>query len=127
MIDQFVAFCLHHRRSVITMAVLLAAFAAIGPQFPEARLVLFGKGGRMADRERTYRAELGRFGLVDRVVETRFLSDADLWHLYSRSDLFVFPTLYEVFGYPALEAMAAGACARRWRRWSVPPECKWSP
>jgi glycosyltransferase involved in cell wall biosynthesis len=92
------------------LAMLLAAFAAIGPQLPEVRLVLFGKGGWMADREWTYRADLDRLGLADRVVETGVLSDMDLWHLYSRSDLFVFPTLYEGFGYPALEAMAAGTC-----------------
>ena len=41
---------------------------------------------------------------------TGFVSDEDLGWLYRAATLFVFPTLYEGFGIPVLEAMAAGAC-----------------
>lgn len=37
-----------------------------------------------------------------------FVDDADLPALYSGADLFVFPSLYEGFGIPPLEAMACG-------------------
>jgi glycosyltransferase involved in cell wall biosynthesis len=37
-----------------------------------------------------------------------FVSDADLLQLYNACDLFVFPSFYEGFGLPALEAMACG-------------------
>ncbi len=99
---------LEPRKNLIT---LLEAFALLRPRFPAARLVLYGgRANRTAEREERYRADLARLGLAGHVVEPGVISDADLWWLYRRSTLFVFPTLYEGFGYPALEAMAAGAC-----------------
>jgi glycosyltransferase involved in cell wall biosynthesis len=53
-----------------------------------------------------------RFGLgADEVVATGFVSDTDLVVLYNGCELFVFPSLYEGFGLPLLEAMACGAPA----------------
>jgi glycosyltransferase involved in cell wall biosynthesis len=45
----------------------------------------------------------------DEFVMTGFVSDADLVTLYNLCHLFVFPSLHEGFGLPALEAMACGA------------------
>lgn len=39
----------------------------------------------------------------------RYVSDEQLRALYTRTELFVFPSLYEGFGFPPLEAMACGA------------------
>lgn len=47
-------------------------------------------------------------GLVNEVVFTGFVPDEDLPALYSAASLFVFPSLYEGFGLPPLEAMACG-------------------
>jgi len=44
----------------------------------------------------------------DNVIFTDFLSDADLSAAYNHASLFVFPSLYEGFGMPPLEAMAHG-------------------
>ena len=52
-------------------------------------------------------ASLGLAG--DDLVLTGFVSDDDLVSLYNCTDLFVFPSLHEGFGLPALEAMACGA------------------
>ena len=46
--------------------------------------------------------------LANRIRFTGFVSDADLVTLYSACDLFVFPSFYEGFGLPILEAMACG-------------------
>ena len=45
----------------------------------------------------------------DELVLTGFVPDDDLIALYSLCHLFIFPSLYEGFGLPALEAMACGA------------------
>jgi glycosyltransferase involved in cell wall biosynthesis len=70
------------------------------------RLVFVGK-------ETWYSKELHRAvsasSVADRVDFTGFVDDADLLQLYGACDLFVFPSFYEGFGLPILEAMA---CAR---------------
>jgi glycosyltransferase involved in cell wall biosynthesis len=45
----------------------------------------------------------------DDVVCVGFLPDADVVALYNCTDCFVYPSLYEGFGFPPLEAMACGA------------------
>ena len=47
-------------------------------------------------------------GVADRIQFCGFVSDDDLLQLYNACDLFVFPSFYEGFGLPALEAMACG-------------------
>ncbi|WP_379988885.1 glycosyltransferase [Dokdonella soli] len=55
-------------------------------------------------------AQLQRFGLSsDEVVVTGHVSDADLVVLLNACEVFLFPSLYEGFGLPVLEAMACGA------------------
>jgi glycosyltransferase involved in cell wall biosynthesis len=49
-----------------------------------------------------------RAGLEGRVVFPGYVDDADLPALYSAAAVFVYPSLYEGFGLPPLEAMACG-------------------
>jgi glycosyltransferase involved in cell wall biosynthesis len=46
---------------------------------------------------------------VNDVVCVGFVSDMDVVALYNCTDCFVYPSLYEGFGFPPLEAMACGA------------------
>ena len=54
------------------------------------------------------RRKAAELGLEDNVVFLGEVAEADLPALYSRAGLFVFPSLYEGFGLPVLEAMACG-------------------
>ncbi|MBN1137171.1 MAG: glycosyltransferase family 4 protein [Anaerolineae bacterium] len=51
---------------------------------------------------------LDRLGIDHYVVFAGYVHDADLPAVYSGADLFLFPSLYEGFGLPPLEAMACG-------------------
>jgi glycosyltransferase involved in cell wall biosynthesis len=64
-----------------------------------------GKGWLMDDFDSLIRQK----GMADRVCLTGYLEDADLCGLYSTCAAFVYPSLYEGFGLPPLEAMACGA------------------
>jgi glycosyltransferase involved in cell wall biosynthesis len=65
-------------------------------------------------QRRTYRAE-GRLGELlrhpevgDRILRLDYVSDAELRALYSMARVLLFPSLYEGFGLPILEAMQCG-------------------
>ena len=51
---------------------------------------------------------LHKLGLQEEVIFTGHVPDEDLPALYNAADLFVYPSLYEGFGLPPLEAMACG-------------------
>jgi glycosyltransferase involved in cell wall biosynthesis len=70
------------------------------------QLVVAGKEGWLSDELTTY---LGESEIKERVLFTGHLSDDDLRALYSSCLVFVYPSLYEGFGLPLLEAMACGA------------------
>lgn len=50
-----------------------------------------------------------RCGMEDRVTHLGYVSEEDLLLLYNACGLFVYPSLYEGFGLPVIEAMACGA------------------
>ena len=62
-------------------------------------------------------------GIRDRVMLTGFLSDQELSDLYYHCDLFFFPSLYEGFGLPIVEAMLAGAFVLSADNSSLPEVC----
>jgi glycosyltransferase involved in cell wall biosynthesis len=71
----------------------------------EHKLVIAGKKGWLYDKIFQRVVELG---LENDVVFTGFVADEDLPALFNMASLFVFPSLYEGFGIPPLEAMACG-------------------
>ena len=66
-------------------------------------LVLVGKPTWFSPRVQEAARESG---VDERIQFVGFVSDADLLQLYNACDCFVFPSFYEGFGFPALEAMA---------------------
>lgn len=83
----------------------IRAMAHLSSRHPELKLVLAGGRG---PSEGEVLAEIGRLDLGRRVVRTGHLSTASVLGLMDGADVVVFPSRYEGFGIPALEAMAAG-------------------
>jgi glycosyltransferase involved in cell wall biosynthesis len=72
--------------------------------------------GYATPHEDELRARAAALGTSDDVRFVGWVSDADMEGLYALADAFVFPSLYEGFGLPVLEAMARGvpvACSDR--------------
>jgi glycosyltransferase involved in cell wall biosynthesis len=89
---------------------LLTASAMLRERRPTLEIALFGRAALTPEREARFEDRLRALGLESAVKRTGVLSDEMLWRLYRDADVFVFPSLYEGFGLPVLEAMAAGAC-----------------
>lgn len=70
-----------------------------------AQLVLAGGKGWLYDG---IFAKVQSLGLEDRVIFTQYIDSADLCALMSGALAFTFPSIYEGFGMPPLEAMACG-------------------
>ena len=83
---------------------LIQAFAQLRQR--DVNLVIAGGKGWLFD---SIFAEVERLGLRGRVLFPGFVADADLPALYSAARVFAYPSLYEGFGIPLLEAMACGA------------------
>lgn len=102
--ERFILFVgqLEPKKNVPT---LLRAFRTLRDAGLPHRLVLAGhRGWGWPAVERT----LAELGLAEAVVVTGRVADADLPALYRLAELFVFPSLYEGFGLPPVEAMACG-------------------
>lgn len=98
------------------LGTLLDAFALVklGPHAPPHRLVVVGKRGWLGEALDKQVAALPEVVSRD-IAWTGYLPDSDLPALYGGADAFCYPSLYEGFGLPPLEAMACGCptlCAR---------------
>ncbi|MEO1395102.1 MAG: glycosyltransferase family 1 protein [Cyanobacteria bacterium J06634_5] len=96
---------------------LLRAFAQVKDQIPH-QLVIAGEERWRAKRDLDLVESLG---LQDRLYFAGWVSHDDLPAFYNLADLFVFPSLYEGFGIPLLEAMACG-CPILTAKVGTPPE-----
>jgi glycosyltransferase involved in cell wall biosynthesis len=88
------------------LSSLLEAYRVLRDQGSELGLVIVGKKGWLYEG---FFHRLRELGLEDEVLFTGFVPDGDLPAICSAAELFVFPSLYEGFGLPVLEAMACGA------------------
>ena len=106
------------------LPTLLRAFDQVARGRPDLRLLLVGPElpgyveeqpprllkRDVSRRERDWRAQEPAADVLARVAFTGRVSDGELRTLYAGATIFVFPSRYEGFGLPVLEAMALGAC-----------------
>lgn len=86
--------------------LLWQAIAQLRQQYPEVQLKMVGKPLTSAEETR-----LDQLGIRDRVEVVAVRDDATLADLYHHSLALVYPSRYEGFGLPPLEAMACGTVA----------------
>jgi len=102
--DRFILFAatLEPRKNLLT---LLDSFEEIARHRGEIGLVICGKKGWL------YEESLKRIEALARLLKIKYLgyvSDENLVELYNLAEVFVYPSFYEGFGFPPLEAMACG-------------------
>ncbi|NPV58094.1 MAG: glycosyltransferase family 4 protein [Actinobacteria bacterium] len=111
---------LHPRKNLVT---LVEAFARLRERGLEHRLAVIGGGGLGKLNNAEYRKlslRVRDLGLEDAVVFTGYVPDERLVSLLREAEMLVFPSIYEGFGLPPLEAMACGVPVITSRRSSLP-------
>ena len=102
------------------LARLISAYSALRRARPQAnlpKLVLVGKRAWLYDE--TLRA-IEECGIADLTILTGYVAEADLPALYTGALSFVYPSYFEGFGLPPLEAMQCGAPVIVGNRTSLP-------
>jgi glycosyltransferase involved in cell wall biosynthesis len=95
------------------LATLLHAFAKLPRSLDQYALVLVGQlpdslVGMRRDRCDDIPALVAELGLSDRVYVTGYISNLELAWYYRHADLFLFPSVFEGFGMPPVEAIGLG-------------------
>jgi glycosyltransferase involved in cell wall biosynthesis len=81
---------------------LLAGFAIAAREWPELSLVLVGNGYAAFD------SAIEGLGISEQVVRTGYVDDETRWAILKAAAAVAYPSLYEGFGLPLLEAFAVG-------------------
>jgi glycosyltransferase involved in cell wall biosynthesis len=116
-LDNFIL-CVGETRKYKNMRAMIHAFSKISS--PGLKLAIAGNINRLEKNLLQLPAELK---LAERVTFLGRVSDEELASLYSGAVCFVFPSLYEGFGLPVLEAMACGCPVVASRQASIPEVC----
>jgi glycosyltransferase involved in cell wall biosynthesis len=96
---------------------LIAAYSSVAQKRDVPPLILVGKKAWLF--EETVRAA-AEYAVEDKVRFTGFVPDEDLPALYTLSTFFVYPSFFEGFGIPPLEAMQCGSPVIAGDRTSLP-------
>lgn len=89
------------------VSAMLKAFKSALAGFPEMKLAMVGKMDIRRELA-PLRAEIDALGISENIKLIGYVPDEDLPFLYGGSEALVFPSLYEGFGLPVLEALACG-------------------
>jgi glycosyltransferase involved in cell wall biosynthesis len=108
--------CVGNRKPHKNLVVAVEEFARAAADRPELRLIIVGRS--FGDVSVADRAQA--LGVGAAVIEIDEVTDAELRALYANAEALLFPSLYEGFGLPILEAMSFGLPVVASDRASVP-------
>ena len=86
---------------------LINSLSKLKNRIPQVKLLKVGMPNYIGVREKLLK-HIESLNLQKDVIFTGYVSESELAEIYNAVDLFVFPSLYEGFGMPPLEAMACG-------------------
>ena len=95
---------------------LCEAFSVVNQRIPDLKLVIVGGGDYFFDRLKEFVVKKQ----FRNIIFTGLIPDSELDILYKEAELFVFPSLYEGFGLPPLEAIARNTVVASSDRTSMP-------
>ena len=94
---------LYHRKG---LEILLRSIPPVLQEFSDVKFVISGKGFK--EKEESLRNLAKQLDIEDHVTFMGYVPDEKLPNLYSASDIFVLPAIYENFPFAILEAQATG-------------------
>ena len=105
------------------LETLLRVFSKLHAEYPELRLVLVGKEDYFYERVQAAASALNLWqkgNINSPIIFPGYVPDAQLEIFYAEARAYIFPSLYEGFGLPPLEAMAKGCPVISSNRASLP-------
>ena len=99
---------IHERKNIVR---LIRSFAQLAGEGYDGRLVITGKVTGAPYQEKMKRRcdqAIKETRMTGRVIFTGYITDDELDALFARARLLIYPSLYEGFGLPILEAMQSG-------------------
>lgn len=103
--DYTYLFWIGRKESRKNVEMTIDIFDELKPDYPELKLILAGKEGfgykDIQDRRR-------KSPYCEDIIEVGFVNEVERDYLYQNAEVFLFPSWYEGFGYPILEAFQAG-------------------
>ena len=86
---------------------LLKAFVELDKEL-DLDLVIVGKKGWDYDEIEQYIKNIEKMKLKNNIILTGYIAEEELKYFYQEAFMFIYPSLYEGFGLPPLQAMACG-------------------
>jgi glycosyltransferase involved in cell wall biosynthesis len=105
------------------LRTLIKAFNSVKGNIPDYKILIVGKKEGFITGDNKIFKLIEYFELQQSIVFTGYVPFEDLPYLYNLASVFAFPSIYEGFGFPPLEAMACGCPVVSSDRASMPEIC----
>ncbi|MCR9065738.1 MAG: glycosyltransferase family 4 protein [Cytophagales bacterium] len=105
------------------LSALILAFSKIKTQLEDYKILIVGKKEGFITGDNEVVRLISEQNLVERIQFTGYVDENSLKFLYSGAAIFIFPSIYEGFGFPPIEAMACGCVVASSNAASMPEIC----